>query len=527
MDRLHTYLQLSLADFRERTRRSSFLVTLLGVLFFGYLVITGKYTIQFGEYRPVYDSAWAGTAMAVCGSIMLSLVGFYLVRGSIKRDQRTEVGQIIAATPMSRREYMVSKLVSNTIVLWFMIAILAVVAFLTLLIRDESGHIDLADFITPFLIIALPAMLFVASVTVFFDTARWLRGSAGNIIYLFLAEFCIVFGMLNFPLLDLGGVSVFTDSVRAAAAAAYPGESIGLLMGFVMFDPYMQAEGSKAFAWGGIDWSMQMLLLRSFWVGAAVVVTAAAVPLFDRFDPARYRHRTKAKKTSPASVPTPEETTTTRRESAYTELMAPQFSFSLLRITLAELRLALKGYHWFWYAVAAGLIVAQVAAPFDIARQYLTPAAMVWPLVIWSSMGTREYQHGTTLLMFSSPSPVSRQLPAQWLSGLTVAVAAVAGMLVRSIASGQHSYAAALAVGAVLVPSAALAFGTLSRSRRLFEVVYLTFWYVGSIEHLSAIDLLGTTDASITAGRLVTLSILAICLTTVAFVSRKVQLSRT
>jgi len=85
MDRLRILFQSSLADFRERTRRYSFLITMIGVMFFGYLVITGQYTIQFGEYRSLYNSAWAGSLMAVCSSIMMAIIGFYLIRGSIKR----------------------------------------------------------------------------------------------------------------------------------------------------------------------------------------------------------------------------------------------------------------------------------------------------------------------------------------------------------------------------------------------------------------------------------------------------------
>ena len=87
MNSLRALYQLSLADFRERTRRTGFVVTMLGVLFFAYLVITGKYTVQFGEFRTLYHSAWAGTLMAVTASIMLTLVGFYLIRGTITRDR--------------------------------------------------------------------------------------------------------------------------------------------------------------------------------------------------------------------------------------------------------------------------------------------------------------------------------------------------------------------------------------------------------------------------------------------------------
>lgn len=524
MNKLNVYFQLSLADFRERTRRSSFFVTMLGVLFFAYLVVTGKYTVQFGEFRTIYDATWAGHLMAVCSSIMMTLVGFYLVRGTIRRDQRTEVGQIIAATPISKTEYLISKLISNTVVLAFMTAVLAMVGFVTLLFRNEAASVDPFAFIQPFLMISLPAIIFVSSVTVFFDTVHWLRGSAGNIIYLFAAEFCIVFGMLNVPLLDLGGIWLFTDSVRSVAAAAFPGERIGLIMGFVAFDPAMQVEEFKTFAWDGIDWNVGRLLLRLFWLGVAGAVTAAAIPLFDRFDPSRSRQKLKRKKhrKSPAVLETP--VSTVASKVAYADIRVPQASFSLIRMVAAELRLALKGYRWFWYAVALGLVIAQAAAPFDIARQFLVPASMVWPLVIWSSMGTRDTQFGTSSLLFSSPDPVGRQFPALWLSGVTISLASVAIAAVRALVAGQMDYAATLLTAALFVPTVALTFGTLSRTRRLFEVIYLIFWYVGSVEHLAAVDLLGTTDDAIVSGKLIVLGSVTVALLVIAFAARRIQI---
>ena len=216
--------QLVCADFRERSRRYSYLITMLGVLFFGYLVITGKYTIQFGDLRPFYDAAWAGTAMAVCGTIMLAIFGFYLVRGSIRRDTRTEVGQILAATPLRGPAYLASKLGSNVLVLWSIMGVLAAVALVTLLFRNEVRGVDLWAFLAPFLFIALPATLFVAAMAVLFDTVRVLRGSLGNILYLFAAEACLILGMLKVPWLDLAAVGTFTNSARVAAATAFPGD---------------------------------------------------------------------------------------------------------------------------------------------------------------------------------------------------------------------------------------------------------------------------------------------------------------
>jgi len=518
--------QLVLADFRERTRSYSFLVTMLGILFFGYLVITGKYTIQFGDCRTVYDSTWAGTLMAVCSSIMLAIPGFYLVKGSIGRDRRTEVGQIIAATPISRTAYIVSKFASNVAVLWFMITVLATVAFATLLFRNEAGSINLLAFCTPFFIISLPATVFVASMAVLFDTARWLRGSVGNIVYLFLAEICLVLGMLEVPLLDLGAVSLFTDSARSAAAMAFPGETIGLLMGFVGLDKAMQIEVFKIFPWDGIDWTTSVLQLRLFWVGIACVVVATAVPFFDRFDPAKTKRRGARRKTKPVISDSRTKAPASTSELTYQKLHRLHPRFRLVQMLGAELRLALKGYHWFWYIVAVGLSAAQLAAPFDIARLYLTPLSMVWPLVIWSSMGTRELRHNTGPLLFSSPEPLMRQFPAIWLSGLLVALAAVSCMVFRASIAGQWPYATALLVGALFVPTVSLALGTLSGSRKLFEVVYLMIWYVGSIDHLSALDLLGTTYEAVTGTKLVVLVLLSIVSLVAAFSARRMQLQR-
>ena len=89
--------EMILGDFRERTRRYSFLLTLLGTMFFGYLVITDQYTVRFSEYRGEYNGAWEGTLMAVSCSIMLTIFGFYLVKNAIRRDRLTNVGQTLAA----------------------------------------------------------------------------------------------------------------------------------------------------------------------------------------------------------------------------------------------------------------------------------------------------------------------------------------------------------------------------------------------------------------------------------------------
>src|SRR6202044_2788938 len=56
--RWHMLLELARADFLERGRRYSFLITLLFAMYFGYLAATGKIMLRVGNLRGVYNSAW-------------------------------------------------------------------------------------------------------------------------------------------------------------------------------------------------------------------------------------------------------------------------------------------------------------------------------------------------------------------------------------------------------------------------------------------------------------------------------------
>jgi len=53
-------------------------------------------------------------------------------------------------------------------------------------------------------------------------------------------------------------------------------------------------------------------------------------------------------------------------------------------------------------------------------------------------------------------------------------------------------------VGALFVPTLALALGTVSGTRKLFEMVYLLIWYIGPINRSVPLDFLGVTHEAAT-----------------------------
>ena len=138
------------ADFLERVRRYSFLLTLLFAVLLGYFAAVGKIALRLDDYRGVYTPAWIGTMMTLVTTAFVSLVGFYVVKNGVERDRVTGVGQILAASPLRSSTYMAGKLLSNFAVLSAMVAVLALAAIFMQLRIGETPEHDPWALLSPF-----------------------------------------------------------------------------------------------------------------------------------------------------------------------------------------------------------------------------------------------------------------------------------------------------------------------------------------------------------------------------------------
>jgi hypothetical protein len=175
----------------------------------------------------------------------------------------------------------------------------------------------------------------------------------------------------------------------------------------------------------------------------------------------------------------------------------PKPRFSLFTLLAAELRLLLKGQRWWWYAGAAGLILAGLLNPPLAVRQIVLPLTWLWPILVWSALGSREKQHGTGPIVFSAAWPLARQLPAAWLAGAVVAALTGAGAALTLLRGGDFNGLLAWGVGALFIPALALALGTLSGGSKLFEMLYVLLWYMGPMSDAPGLDFIGARQANV------------------------------
>ncbi len=493
MSAARVVLAAAKADFLERVRRYSFLFTLGLALYFGFLATVGKLTLRVGDSRGVYNSAWIGGLLAVVGSTFISLAGFYFVKNTLQRDTETRVGQILAATPISRFAYILGKFASNFAVLASMIGILAASSVAMQLVSGEDKHIILWKLLSSFLLISIPAMAVVAALAIVFETIPFLRGGFGNVAYFFLWTAILTVPIFTKSLIcDLSGLFLLQRSIIASHVAPAAEHSFSLSINSGQF------KTTSIFRWEGVSWTGEILFSRLVLFAVALLLCVLAAALFDRFDPARGYRASRAAPAPPLPVMTSISIAAPAAEAKLSPLETRARHFQFSTVLAAELRLMLKGQRWWWYSIAAGLLVAQAAVPQADARGMILAFAWIWPILLWSSMGMRELRHQTHQVLFAAPHPLARQLPAVWLAGVLLAVVTGGGFAVRLLLERNLAGLFAWAIGALFIPSAALFLGTWSSSSKPFEILYTLLWYVGPMHATPSLDFMGSAPVTAT-----------------------------
>lgn len=532
---------IATADFLERIRRFSFLVVLGLTAAAGYSMVPSSDASYNGFVmagcRGVYNSPWIGTIVGITVVSLLSLVGFFLVKDSISRDYDTRVGQIVAATPVSRLEYIIGKWMSNLAVLSSILLVLTVMAVIMHLIRGEAPPLELPSLIAPIWLISLPVLAWVSAFAVLFETIPLLRGSFGYVVYMALWMWMLlVISVLPMfvkpgeitPRNDFMGISTSISSMARSMAE----QGFDISKGTTDIGQPTEGHTVEHFMWKGVGWWPGPAFGRLLWLaGSCAVVILSAIP-FDRFDPARQRRRGKRSKakrphekrrgifgrtkeentrcTVPSEAGTDDMTCDpgiaalyAPAKLDYNRIAPPDCSSrggSLWTIAMFELRLLLAGRNLWWYLGALLSIVLSGALTSEGMRSLFLAIAWFWPATAWSMMGSREALYRSSAIVFSAARPVKRQLPAVWLAGAILALIMGAGQILRLIITGNPAQILALVAGAAFVPALALALGVATNGNRAFQIIYPILCYVGLSGRFIWFDYKGINVESMAAG---------------------------
>lgn len=417
------------------------------------------------DLAPEYSSGYLAWAASIVASLWASLVGFYLVAGSIRRDRERGVGAILAATPLPDAAYLAGKAAAHVLYLG-VLSLLAVGAALVAFLRWGVGAFHPLDFAATWALFILPALLLTASVAVLFDVAPVLRSRAGYVIWFF--AFAILVSGVNTrdgrgrvvraPRVDPLGMATLDWRVSKSMPGA-----VSVSSGLIFHDkPFLRVP------WPGVKQDPAETAWRLVSLVAALLPLGASLFFFDRFDPARSGRRRGRESPAPAAAAAEDASPV----AALATFEAPDPS--ALRAVLAEARLTWdSGSLLKWPLLAAAL-----AAPFLPGAAFpLGAAGMLLLLALAvSEVAGREDLAGTRGLVFAQPGvPAS---PVLWKTGANVVFVLAFGLpcAVRAAAESPAAGAAFLS-GLVFTAGLAAGFGSLTGGGKLFLGVYTAVWY--------------------------------------------------
>lgn len=477
MDALRRFAAIVTADFRERSRSTRFWVVLgaMGIATWWLFppAEAGYLTVGFGGARGLYNSAWVGMVLGLLYASMVSLAGFYIVRGTLARDFETRVWQLLVATPMTRPGYLLAKWSSHMLVFALLLALGLCVGLAAQWQRGESAAIDAWQLVLPSLVFAMPALGVAAFFAILFDLLPWLRRSGGNVLYFFLWIFVFISLAERFDPVDHAwaantwlseptGLSLAMRDIGAWLKVAEP----GLDAGEFSIGVSVMEGGIRTFAWE--SWSPRAwdLLGRALWLLAGMAGVVALSPLLD-WAAARSEARTSAAGERAGL-----------RLRWLDALLRPLEGFAAGRLVAAEAKLVLRQRRLTWWLALAVLWGVQVFAP---AKGQAIAVILAWLMCVdvFARGALRERDTGTSALVFSAAGAGRRVLLARLAMSLGLAWAVALPALLRAFAGDDGLAGLALLATGASVAVSGLALSTACRNPRPFELALVFLAYIG------------------------------------------------
>jgi hypothetical protein len=511
------------ADYLQRTRSYSFLITLAITIYAAYSFVppdTASYTtLNVPGYRAAFNSAWVGYVSATMTTVMLSLYGFLLVNSGIKKDIDTEVGLIVATTPITNFGYLLTKLFSNFLVLLTIAGITFAVSMVMFLVRGSGYPFIFADFIIPYLLFALPALFLVSGLAVVAEVFLGKRSILQYIIYFFICG--AVMAGINTPSTDIPtaafdpfGLSLVTGSIKSHINAEFHENIKQVSFGFI----FSKHKEFRTFEWNGVGWTGIFIFSRFLWIAFSLVLVYISSFFFHRFD---FNQSLTSKKK--VIINSQQAGLTEIKPVTNTGPLPPIVTnYGILPFIKTELLLLIrKGSKWFWL-VSGGVWIAMLFAPLDIAHVYLLPIIWFLQVIRWSELVTKEQTYRLHYFTYSSYKPLLRMLPAQILAGVLLAIALALPVIARYLVALNISAIINILCGAMFIVLLAVCLGIVSGGKKLFEIVFFMLTYAAT-QKIPEIDYLGATTHPDHTTYIGILMILILFLGTVSFIVRNYQ----
>lgn len=476
------------ADVLTRIRRPSSVAVLVVLCVLSYRLVpavsSGRTLLLVDGHRALLTSSAIALGTASFASVLLAMLGFYLVSNAVHRDTVTRVGSVVAAMPVRNAEYLSGKFLGNVVFLGLVACAYMLNVMVMHLLRAE-GPLQPVVYVTIYVAVMGPSIVVTSALALLFECVQPLSGRVGDIVY-----FLVWGGIVSFTALDVPGggwqwfhffdvlgmlfmMHQINDGGLAHAAA----------IGGMPFDPRQ-----SPWSFPGIHWDAMAIGVRLSSASLAVPLFFVATRFFNRFDPASIGRPLEGGRRSLLGQ-------VNRLLKPVTRLLLWGISptsgaIGFGRIALGEVILTFLLSPLTVVLLVAINVWGSFAPPHAMLTTVL-PFAFLGIVVAITDVVTRDDQAGMIPLLSSIPKVKPAYLVTKCVAASAVALLFVVVPLIR-LAVSRPEAALSLGIGTLFVVALATSLGYLTGSGKAFAGCFLLFLYVARvINNVPAFDFAG------------------------------------
>jgi hypothetical protein len=499
--------QLVLLQLKEKTRKQAFLWTLLllAVLTFFYFPSNNQSYVSFttvihssildGSYRGIYNSTWMGLLVVLFLHIIFIFAGIYFIRNVIKKDMDSHMDIYIRSTPISIHRYLESKRLSNFLYLCCLAIAVEGMAIVMQYSRGESSQLIVLSYVLPFLILVVPFLYVMASLSVCLDMFKLFRKTFGSILIFMMSIGYLSYLMMGLsgdsinPYFDFTGILFIMKNVLAQFI-----QQMGLDRwdgGFALFQNIEHYDNT--FVMSKVSWDIRFILSRLIVVGTAF----AFVHLLGRFrsyDRLFHKETMQLKRLQHTTDKQQELQTLLSipfRESDIAEHVHPSVTLNHAHFRIHSGSILSKEFIMYWrdlnksHLLLIPLFIIQLLPQAQQLSGWIFSVASIAPLFLLSNISFQI----NDLYIRSTLAYKRPYFTVKTLLFVTILILFFSGTFINLLVVQNFSGIVMLVIG--LLFSVALAASCSSVSNHLFSFIYMFLWYLGVLQNIAPADLYG------------------------------------
>lgn len=480
---MRSIVGIARADFKERSRRFSFIAIMAAALFLAFWFVPQEgggiqvMAIQPDRFVQGGNPTWIPLASAWGLGFFLPLVGFFYLRNAIAFDEKSGVSQLISSSPVGNVRYMLGKLCSGTLLLYCAAAVVIIGSFFMTLWHFPGERLTVNQFLSPFVFL-LTALPLCCAVVLLFESVRFMRGAVGSV--LFIAAFITMYVLVSeaevpgvlLRSFDFSGTSVIFHTINNAVLEQ-SGQPMGTLM-FLGTGIEFDTPPTMQLVFNGVPVTTADIQGFAGMICAALGLTVLSAPLYGFF---KKDFSVRLSKKSRTKEYNDSEETRLKPIPSYMPAAASGNARWVSGIA-AEMRLMLNGQRFLWMLVSLAGVLLSIFLDLEYVQIYVMPLLMIWFINVFSAMGSREYQYDMLGCISVIPGGRLKQIMFSWVSGMLIALTLVLPVIVRMLIAGQTAGIFAAFASIVFLPSLALFLGEFTKTRRGFELTLVAVTYL-------------------------------------------------